>query len=506
MQRLKSILDLLNRRRPWAGHALCLVFGLLMPLAFAPVEWRWVSWLSVTGFLLLLQNTAVKQAIIRAFIYNLAMFSVGVSWIYNSLHDFGSASVVVSALLTAAMVLACSTVAAAAFWLYARWRTASVAFNSLLLFPAAWIVGEWLRTWVLTGFPWLLLGYSQIDTMLAGYARLIGTLGIGFITASMAGAIGLLVLGSVRARVFALCMVISIPSLGALSGLLQWVEPTGDTLKVTVVQGNIPQELKLKPETLAYSIAHYRELSQPYQDSDLIVWPETAVPAFKHRVETALQPFYLQLRESGAELITGIFVYDFERELYYNSLYKLGSEEVYSKQHLVPFGEYMPFRGLLEFMNRFVHIPMSDIAPAVNVGLMPVAGHTAGLSICYETAYPSIFRRQLPQAEFFVNASNDAWFGDSLAPHQHLEMARMRALEAGRYLLRATNNGISAIIDPNGTVVQRSPQFMESVIHARINTMRGVTPYAVAGDWPVFLLIAFVFLAAALLIRDRRQK
>jgi apolipoprotein N-acyltransferase len=505
MRHLKNILDLFNRRKPLLGHIVCLCCGLLMPLAFAPAEWRWVPVLSVAGLLLLLQHTAIRQTALRAFIYSLAMFSAGISWVYNSLHDFGSASVFVSALITAALVLACSALVAAAFWLYARCRTTSLPFNFLLLFPAAWILGEWLRSWILTGFPWLLLGYSQIDTLLAGYARLTGTLGIGFIAASMAGAVVLLVLGSARERVFALCMIISSLLLGALSGRLQWVEPTGDTLKVTVVQGNIPQELKLKPETLSYSIAHYRQLSRPHHDSDLIVWPETAVPAFKHRVEAALQPLSLELRDSGAELITGIFVYDHGRELYYNSLYKLGSEEVYSKQHLVPFGEYMPFRGLLEFMNRFVHIPMSDIAPAENLGLMPAAGRTAGLSICYESAYPSIFRRQLPQAEFFVNASNDAWFGDSLAPHQHLEMARMRALETGRFLLRATNNGISAIIAADGTIVQRSPQFMESVISGRIETMRGLTPYAVAGDWPVLLLIAFVFLAAAFPVR-RRQK
>jgi len=250
----------------------------------------------------------------------------------------------------------------------------------------------------------------------------------------------------------------------------------------------------MRPDQLAHNIAHYRELSHPHYDSDLIVWPETAIPSFKHRVEEMLRPFYLELNQYGVELITGVFVYDFDRKLYYNSLYKLGSDEVYSKQHLVPFGEYMPLRGLLEFMSRFINIPMSDIAPAVNLGLMPVAGHTVGLSICYESAYASIFRRQLPQAEFFVNASNDAWFGDSLAPHQHLEIARMRALESGRYLLRATNNGISAVIAPDGKIVQRSPQFMDATIRAEIETMGGMTPYAAAGDWPVLLLAAAVLL------------
>lgn len=502
---LERILDLVNARKPRAGAALCLVFGLLMPLAFAPFEWRWVAVLSLAGLLLLLQDASPRRAAFRTFVYGLGMFGVGVSWVYNSLHDFGSASMLVSALITAALVLACSAVHAACVWAFVRYRSAWPAFNSLLLFPAAWIAGEWLRSWILSGFPWLLLGYSQVDTVLAGYAPLIGALGAGFMLAVLAGALVLVLAGSARGRAFAASAALVILLCGFLLGRLQWVEPTGERLKVALIQGNIPQELKLKPENLAYNIAHYRKLSNPHHDSDLIIWPETAVPAFKHRVEEALLPFHRQLKEFGVELITGIFVYDFERKLYYNSLYKLGTDEVYSKQHLVPFGEYMPLRGLLEFMNRFINIPMSDIAPMENVGLMPVAGHTAGLSICYESAYASIFRAQLPQAEFFVNASNDAWFGDSLAPHQHLEIARMRALESGRYLLRATNNGISAVIGPDGSIEQRSPQFMDSVLRGEIETMGGATPYAAAGNWPVLLLAGAILLSAVAFRRRRRS-
>lgn len=506
MQQLERILNLLNRGRPLWGNILCVVFGLLMPLAFAPFEWRWLAVLSLAGLLLLLQDVPARQAAFRVFVYCLGMFGLGVSWVYNSLHDFGSASVFVSGLITAALALACSAIAAGGLWLFARYRIASFAFNSLLLFPAAWILAEWLRSWILTGFPWLLLGYSQIDTVLSGYAPLIGAYGVGFCVAAIAGAVAVLALGSARWRLTAAGIIGAILLGGALLERLQWVEPSGDKLKVALIQGNIPQEIKLRPESLGHNIAHYRELSHPHYDMDLIIWPETAVPTFKHRVEQALQPFAMELQEHGVELITGVFVYDFERELYYNSLYKLGTDEVYSKQHLVPFGEYMPFRGFLEFMNQFINIPMSDIAPAQNLGLMPVAGHTAGLSICYESAYASIFRAQLPQAEFFVNASNDAWFGDSLAPHQHLEMARVRALESGRYLLRATNNGISAIIAPDGRIVQRSPQFMDSVIRGEIETMRGATPYARFGNWPVLLSAGAVLLGAVAARRRRRSE
>jgi apolipoprotein N-acyltransferase len=503
MYQLDKILNPVNVRKPWLGTALCPACGLLMPLAFAPFGLRWVAVFSLAGLLLLLQDTPPRRAAFRVFVYGLGMFGSGISWVYNSLHDFGSASVFVSALITASLVLACSAVIAAGFWLYARWRSGTLLFDSLLLFPVAWILGEWLRSWILTGFPWLLLGHSQVDGVLAGYAPLVGTLGVGFVLAALAGVVVTLLMGSARDRIVAACSALAILAAGVPLGRAHWVESTGDRLEVALVQGNIPQILKLEPEHLAYNIARYRELSGPHHDADLIIWPETAVPSFKHRVEAALEPLQRELSVHGVELITGIFVYDFGHKLYYNSLYKLGTGEVYSKQHLVPFGEYMPLRCLLEFMSRFINIPMSDIAPVDNLGLMPVAGHTAGLSICYESAYAWIFRAQLPQAGFFVNASNDAWFGDSLAPHQHMEIARMRALEAGRYLLRATNNGISAVIGPDGAVLRRSPQFQEFVIRGEIEILGGATPYAAAGDWPVLLLLALILLVAV--VRGRRR-
>jgi apolipoprotein N-acyltransferase len=374
MQKFEKILNLVNQRKPLIGDTLCALFGMLVPLAFAPFEWRPMVVLSLAGFLLLLHEVPVQRVALRAFIYCIALFSVGISWVYNSLHDFGSASFLVSALITAALVLACSAVVAGALWLYARGRRASLAFNYMLLFPAAWVLGEWVRSWLFTGFPWLLLGYSQIDTVLSGYAPLVGAYGVTFGVAVIAGAVVTLALGSPRRRIAAAAIIALMLVAGMLLNRLQWVVPAGDTLKAALIQGNIPQELKLKPESLAFNVAHYQDMSRAHYDSDLIVWPETAIPTFKHRMEQALHPYYLQLQEHGVELVTGIFVYDPARELYYNSLYKLGTDEIYSKQHLVPFGEYMPLRGLLEFMGQFINIPMSDLAPARNIGLMSVGG------------------------------------------------------------------------------------------------------------------------------------
>ncbi|HEY3487233.1 MAG TPA: apolipoprotein N-acyltransferase [Gammaproteobacteria bacterium] len=498
MKKLDQIIDLLNRRRPVLGDIVCVLSGLIMPLGFAPFEWRWIPVFSLAVFIVLLQQLSTKKAAFRGFVFGLGMFGCGISWVYNSLHDFGSASVVVSVLITVALVTANSACLAGGMWLYSRYRIAAPIFNFLLLFPAAWIGVEWFRSWILTGFPWLLLGYTQIDTVLAGYAPLAGTYAIGFLLAVIAGACVMLLQAEMRARIWSGVVIVFILSAGSSLQRLQWVEPTDAVLQVSLIQGNIPQEIKLNPEYLTHSVERYQQLSRAYYASDLIVWPETAIPDFRHRIDASLQPFYRELQAGGTDLLTGIFSYDFERRRYYNSLYKAGSDELYHKQHLVPFGEYMPLRWLLEFMNQFINIPMSDISPADNVGLMSVAGHIAGASICYESAYADIFRRQLPQAEFFVNVSNDAWFGDSLAPHQHLEMARMRALEFGRYILRATNNGISAIIDAEGKVLQRSPQFREYVVTGEFRTISGRTPYAVTGNRLIIPLLLLIFLNAVL--------
>jgi apolipoprotein N-acyltransferase len=487
----------LNRACPRVGDGLVLLAGLLMPLGFAPIEWRFMPFLSLALLLFLLDVETLRRAFWRGFVFGLGMFGFGVSWVYNSLHDYGAASVYLSAIIAAGLVLICALYTGGFGILARRWSSRLPRLAVLLVVPAVWVLTEWLRSWLFTGFPWLLLGYSQVDTWLGNYAVFGGALSVSFVIALTAAAIVLMISAAPVRRYLLAGIVIATWGLAWLSGLAQWIQPAGEPIRVSLVQGNVPQELKLRPEKLALTLDHYHGLSRAYYHSDLIIWPETAIPAFRHRIEGFLQGLDSELKEHDTDLLTGAFIYDFERERYYNSVFKVGHPDaVYHKKHLVPFGEYMPLRGLLEFMNRYINIPMSDIDAGEIAIPIRLAGYPAAVSICYESAYIDVYREQLPAAAFLINVSNDAWFGNSLAPHQHLEIARMRALEAGRYLLRATNTGISAIIGPDGRVLARSPQFEVAVLNGEILPMQGITPFIRAGHWPILLIVMFILILA----------
>jgi apolipoprotein N-acyltransferase len=276
-----------------------------------------------------------------------------------------------------------------------------------------------------------------------------------------------------------------------LSGL-KWTEPVGEQLRVVLIQGNIPQERKWKLEQLRPTLDLYIDHTLANWDRDLIIWPETAMPAFRHQLEEdVIRPLSEVAREQRSQLLVGIPVWERGQRRSFNAMLALGiNEGAYYKRHLVPFGEFMPMKWLLEPLVEVLQIPMSDFAAGDDEKkpLLTLAGYAAGISICYEDAFGEEVIEALPEAAFLVNASNDAWFGDSLAPPQHLQIARMRSLETGRYMLRSTNTGISAIIRPDGELQGYSPAFRMHVLKGQIQPLTGMTPYARVGNWAVVLL------------------
>jgi apolipoprotein N-acyltransferase len=289
---------------------------------------------------------------------------------------------------------------------------------------------------------------------------------------------------------------------GGLLQLQHWTRPVGDPLAVSLVQANIPQSMKWEPAMRLPSLKKYAQLTRAHWESDLVIWPETAVPDFLHRVEEDfLQPLAEEAARHDTRLLVGVPMLDQETGRYYNGAWVAGRPgDVYYKRHLVPFGEFLPFEALLRPLLAFMEIPMSDFAagrerrPIVHVGGTPV-----GVSICYEDAFGEEVMQALPEAAYLVNLSNDAWFGDSLAPHQHLQIARMRALETGRPLLRATNTGISALIGPRGEIIAATGAFEEVVLSGRIQPMAGATPFVRTGNGlAVGLMLAALGLALLL--------
>jgi apolipoprotein N-acyltransferase len=282
---------------------------------------------------------------------------------------------------------------------------------------------------------------------------------------------------------------------GAGWGLLQisWTQPLGEPLKVALIQGNIPQHQKWELDQLLPTLTLYATRTREHFGDDLIVWPETAVSAFQYQVDEAfLKPLEEALQRHGSQLVFGVVQLDPDGRRYYNAMVALGDQrDHYHKRHLVPFTEYLPFKSVLWPLVDFFTIPMSDFTAGSKAKpLMQVGRYPVGMSICYEDAFGAESAQAMPEAAYLINASNDAWFGDSLAPHQHLQIARMRALETQRYLLRATNTGISAVIGPRGELLASAPLLQEAVVEARIQPLSGSTAYGRLGNLPILGILA----------------
>jgi len=402
-------------------------------------------------------------------------------WIQISIHQFGLPIYAFSAAVTAVFVLVLCCFPAFCGYLAARLPAGNEFLRIVCLYPAAWAATEMLRGWVFTGFPWLLVGYSQIDSPLSVFAPVIGVYGVGYITALVAAAIVVLLRTQRRWRTSALAVLISIVIAVLALHNVRWTHVVGDPISVALIQGGIPQSVKWNPAYRKPSIDLYMKLSDPHWGKSMIIWPETAIPAFADEVGETLTALTDRALESGTSLLVGMPSGERTgRNGYFNSVVQLGLESGrYDKRHLVPFGESLPLNKWIRPLTTFLQIPMSDFSPGgYEQPLMSVNNHAIGVTICYEDAYANEVARALPDARVLVNVSNDAWFGDSDAPHQHLQIARMRALETERYLLRGTNTGISAIIDDRGKVLTASKQFVSDVVSGEVVPRSGSTPAA----------------------------
>ena len=494
-------------RHPRLGDALALIAGAALPLAFAPIEWRVISVLAPAILFLLWLDVTPRRAFWRGYLFGLGQFGVGVSWVYNSIHLFGHAVAPLAAVLTALFIAFLALFPALAGWALRRFsrRLALGPLQQLALIPFGFALHEWVRGWLFTGFPWLLLGQAHVDSWAAGYLPVFGVYGTGLVIAILAAAVGTVLLGGRLQRWLAVGAVLLFGLAGIALGRLEWTHPIGEPLDVSIVQGNIDQAEKWRKEQFDATLELSEKLSRAHFGQDVIVWPESAIPATYGKVaENYLLPLADDAQRYGTTLVTGLFVIDAQQAAIYNSLVALGpQQDVYHKRHLVPFGEYTPLRSVLGWLDQFVTIPMSDLDRGTGRPLLKVGDYWTGASICYEDAFGEEVIEALPEAAYLVNVSNDAWFGDSLAPWQHLELAQLRALETGRWMVRATNTGVSAIVDPRGRIAAISPQFERHVLSGQIEPRAGMTPYASWGNWPP-VVVALLVLGLVAGLRWRR--
>ena len=464
---------------------LAFLAGALTVTAFAPFSFTPLALFGPLLLLLLWWQADPRQGFWRGYLFGLGLLGFGVFWMHISIDQFGNIGLPGAIALTLIFAVVLSLFYGLVGWLVARFS--GNRYGLLFWVPALWVLGEWLRGWILGGFPWLALGYSQVDTPLAGWAPVLGVYGLSWLI--LLGA-GTLLLGIQKPQGRGLLWFTVVPIILGIGFLLQqldWGEPAGEPFQVSMIQGNVPQIDKWKPEQLKPTLELYWGETRKHWDSDLIIWPETAVPAYAHVVEKSLlKPLALEAKRQNSQVLMGIPIWRSTDRTYYNGLLQLKSGTIggqYLKRHLVPFGEFMPLDAWLRPILTWMKIPMSAFTPgAQDQPLLELAGYKAGLSICYEDAFGDEVSDALPDAAFLVNVSNDAWFGDSLAPYQHLEIARMRALETGRYLLRSTNTGISALIDHKGRITGFSPPFEKHVLSGKVEPRQGATPFVVWGN------------------------
>lgn len=477
------------KQRGWPGDLLAIVAGALITPSLAPFS-IWPLGLFSLGLLVwLLEDISPRRAALRGWCYGLGLFGAGTSWVYVSIHVYGYAPVPLAVFLTVLFSAGLALFTALTTYVYARWVRPAPLGNTLG-FAAVITLGDWWRSWFLTGFPWLYPGYGHIDSPLSGWAPVVGIYGLSFIIALTAALLCRQIVSRQLSH-WGLAALVSTWLGGVILAQIDWVEPADrEPVSVAMVQANIPQDEKWIPEQFEPTLDTYRRMSESlWANYDIVIWPEAAIPGFYHQAEEFLTAIDHQASAAGASLITGLPSIDtsVRPRRFYNSVMAMGSGSgLYHKQRLVPFGEYVPLESWLRGLIEFFDLPMSDFTrgsadqPGITSQDLLLAPF-----ICYEIVYPDLVASWLPQADLLLTVSNDAWFGSSVGPLQHLQMAQMRALENGRYLLRSTGSGVSAIVDHRGHITERGGQFTREVITGEALVLTGSTPFSITASWPI---------------------
>ncbi len=470
---------------------LALLLGAASVFGFAPFGWYVVPLVTLAGLFRLWQLQPRFSAWL-GFLFGLGYFGFGVSWIYISLHDYGGMPMILAGAATSLFAAFLALFPALAGYLHQR---------RLVVSPwgmaACWMLLEWTRDWIFTGFPWLAVGYSQIPSSpLAGYVPVVGVFGVTLILAWSAAVLG-------RRSTAYLVPLAAIWMVGLGMRQVNWTIPLGAPVSVALVQGNISQSLKWQPDQLASTLLVYHALAAASR-ARLTVLPETAIPLFYNDVPADyLADLARYGRRNGGDVLVGIPESPGDGR-YYNSVMSFGDAptQVYRKHHLVPFGEYIPLKSVFGRVIEFLHIPLSDFSRgSLDQTPFRVAGLRVGADVCYEDVFGEEIIRQLPAANILVNVTDDAWFGDGIAPWQHLQIAQTRALESGREMLRATNTGATAIIGSKGELLGHLPLFTRAILTGEAQGYHGLTPFDRWGN-----KLALTLAVGMLMLEARNRK
>lgn len=490
-------------RKSGLQWVLTIIVGLLTALAYAPYAVWPLSILGMAWLFWQWQSASPARAFWLGFAYGTGLFTGGVYWVYFSMHTYGHIPWPLASLMTLVFAMFLALFPGMCGWMANRFFADLRGPRLWLVYPVVWTLVEWVRSWLFTGFPWLNAGASQVQSPLAAYAPVLGEYGLSLLVAVSAA----LLVNMIRVRGMPRAA-----SIGALTAIwivavalqpVEWTQPAGKPIRVALVQGDTDLDSKWDPQSFDRIVAHYLSLTRPYWGVDVVIWPETAIPAFYDQVREVVDALQQLAHDQGSDMLVGIPYQDKESGQYYNSMLSLGEEQrFYHKRHLVPFGEFIPFQSSLKNLLDFMGLPMSGFSRGA-AGQKPLlAGHyRAGITICYEIIFNDEVRDSLPAANYLVNVSNNTWFGDSSMPFQQLQMISLRARETGRYVASVTNNGVTALVDHRGRIVQQSAQFQANVLVGELEPRQGATPFVQWGNRPLLIFLFACVLIGVLLQR-----
>lgn len=492
----------LNRLHAW-DRPLALLLGVVMTLGFAPFHWAPLSVFALAGLFLLLQGHTWKRAAVLGWLFGFAHFASGIYWTYISTHIYGGAPSWLGLSLSVTLYAYMGVYPAFALGMATRLKLWTRPAGWIGV-PALWLLVELARSHMpVLAFPWLSLGDIALDSSFERLAPLMGVQGLSAIMALLAFAIFRLCILRKQWRLAAMVGVLVSAGAAVAPESTHWTQPVGEPFKVAIIQGNIKQEEKWLSRMEWPTLNRYQQMTLQAADADLILWPEVALTQpYQVLKQPYLDPMAEQLTARGTTLLAGVLIED-GKGGYYNSLIATGaSAGRYDKRHLVPFGEYFPIPDWLRPLMDVLGTPYSDLLfGATEQAPISVKGQRIGMGICFEDVFADEYRRDAADSGLMVVATNDAWFGTSGAAAQHLAMARMRAIETGRVILRASNTGVSAIIGPDGELQAQAGFFTIETLRGSAQPRSGQTPYVRWGDVPLW-----VFSVAVILVLMMRRR
>lgn len=469
------------------------VSGALFPLSLAPFYLWPIAILSIAVLFRTLQNQTPRQALVKSLVFGFGMFFAGVSWVYVSIHEHGFIPAPLALIATTLFCLFIALLFALPFVLSALIPQKPASW--LIGLPAIWVLSEWFRSWIFTGFPWLFSGYAHTETWLSGWAPIGGVMWLSFLTALAAALLSQLSQSNKNqyniksVKIASLAIIAAVVS-GYFLQQISWTSATGKNLSVVLIQPNTDQHKKWVYSEQQGILQQLKTQTQPHWGADIIIWPEAAIPTTPKNVWRFLDQLDLQAKVNQTAFITGIPTYQPASERYFNSVMMLGENRgQYDKTRLVPFGEYVPFASQLRGLIKFFNLPMSFFSLGdADQPLLNVAGEKVATAICYEIVYPNLVAGIAKEATMLLTVSNDAWFGRSIAPRQHMQMARMRALENAKPMMRGTSNGVTALVDHRGEITAQLEQFSAGELSGTIAPRTGQTIFSQTGSWPTVIL------------------